>query len=197
MLRVSAIRRCRAVVLLGLIASIVTSRATAQDLKPQQINTPDDGDHALVLELGSAGDWSHAEGFHPGGTFAFEITPIENWLELEIGFTAIRADASTEMPIDILTDLQKYGLQRRTCGCSNGRRQRCPAIPIRDRTTRGIAMTSRETSRCIGSSSDVGRRPTVNRKTTPAIAVTMGAIEGAITIRATWSRSARRVPGRA
>jgi hypothetical protein len=102
MLRVSAIRRCRALDLLGLIASIVTSRAAAQDLKPQQINTQDDGDHALVLELGAAGDWSHAEGFHPGGTFAFEITPIENWLELEIGFTAIRADASTEMPIDVL-----------------------------------------------------------------------------------------------
>jgi hypothetical protein len=62
----------------------------------------DERDHAVIYELGVAGDWSPAEGFHPGGTFAFEVTPIEHWLELEIGFTAIRGDATTEMPIDVL-----------------------------------------------------------------------------------------------
>jgi hypothetical protein len=61
-----------------------------------------EGDHAIVFELGAEGDWSHTEGFHPGGTFAFEVTPIEHWLELEVGFTAILADAGTEMPVDIL-----------------------------------------------------------------------------------------------
>ena len=61
-----------------------------------------DEDHAIVFELGWAGDWSRAEGLHHGGTLAVEVTPIENWLELEIGFTAIRAEDSTEMPIDVL-----------------------------------------------------------------------------------------------
>ncbi|HWW84761.1 MAG TPA: hypothetical protein VNZ26_14225 [Vicinamibacterales bacterium] len=59
-------------------------------------------DHAVVFEIGAAGDWSRSEGFHPGGTFAFEVTPIENWLELEVGITAIRADTGTEMPFDVL-----------------------------------------------------------------------------------------------
>jgi hypothetical protein len=45
-------------------------------------------------------------------------------------------------------------------------------------------MANRATSRSIGSSWDVGRRPTVNRKRTPATVITMGAIERAITIRA-------------
>jgi hypothetical protein len=102
MMRVSAIRRWSIAVLLGIVASGLASRASAQDLETQQVNSDDEGDHALVLEFGAAGDWSRAEGFHPGGTIAFEVTPIEHWLELEIGFAAIRADASTEMPFDVL-----------------------------------------------------------------------------------------------
>ena len=86
MARMPAIRRWRLAVLLGIVASSLASNASAQDLKPQEINTQDEGDHALILEFGGAGDWSRAEGFHPGGTFAFEVTPIEHWLELEIGF---------------------------------------------------------------------------------------------------------------
>src|ERR1700719_3282080 len=89
-------------VLLAVVASILASTVSAQDLKAQKTSTQDDGDHALVLELGAAGDWSRDEGFHPGATFAFEVTPIENWLELEIGVTAIRADGNTEIPVDVL-----------------------------------------------------------------------------------------------
>jgi hypothetical protein len=89
-------------VLLGIVTSSLAPNAFAQDPTPKAINTLAKGDHALILEFGAAGDWSRAEGFHPGGTFAFEISPIENWLELEIGFTVIRADARTEMPIDVL-----------------------------------------------------------------------------------------------
>ena len=62
-----------------------------------------DEDHTVTFELGWAGDWSHEEGFHPkGATFAFEITPIENWLELEFGVSAVRADGVTEVPVDVL-----------------------------------------------------------------------------------------------
>jgi hypothetical protein len=71
----------------------------AQDVNSGQ---PVDEDHAIVFELGGTGDWSRTEGFHPGGTFAFEVTPIENWLELEIGFSAIHESSGTEMPIDVL-----------------------------------------------------------------------------------------------
>jgi hypothetical protein len=69
-----------------------------------QANVPRDGeDHALVLELGAVLDWERAEGqLHHGGTFAFEVTPIENWLELEIGITAVAADGGMEMPVDVL-----------------------------------------------------------------------------------------------
>jgi len=61
-----------------------------------------DDDHAVVFELGAAGEWSRAEGSHPGATFAFEVTPIEGWLELEVGVAAIHAGAGTEIPIDLL-----------------------------------------------------------------------------------------------
>jgi hypothetical protein len=102
MVGVSAIKKVCAAVLLGIVASSLGSTVSAQDLKAEKPSTQDEGDHALVLELGAAGDWSRHEGFHPGATFAFEVTPIENWLELEIGVTAIRADASTEIPVDVL-----------------------------------------------------------------------------------------------
>ena len=75
-------------------------RVSAQVTQPVEVS--DEHDHAVVFELGAAGDWSHREGIHPGGTFAVEVTPIEQWLELEVGFTAIWTDASTEMPIDLL-----------------------------------------------------------------------------------------------
>jgi hypothetical protein len=63
----------------------------------------DDTDHAVVYEIGWAGDWSRKEGLHAkGGSFAFEVTPFERWLEVEVGVTAIRADGSTEIPVDVL-----------------------------------------------------------------------------------------------
>jgi hypothetical protein len=76
----------------------VPSECLAQ--KPSVKSAEDD--HAVVFELGAAGDWSRTEGFHPGGTFAFEVTPIEGWLELEVGVTAIRAESSSEIPVDVL-----------------------------------------------------------------------------------------------
>ena len=67
------------------------------------VGTADHDDHSVVFELGWAGDWSHREGLHAkGGTFAFEVTPIEHWLELEFGVAAVRADGVTEVPIDVL-----------------------------------------------------------------------------------------------
>jgi hypothetical protein len=50
-------------------------------------------EHTIVFELGWDGEWSRSEGFQPtGSTFAVEITPIEHWLELEIGVTGVRSN---------------------------------------------------------------------------------------------------------
>jgi hypothetical protein len=64
--------------------------------------TADEDDHAIVFELGAAGDWERGEAIHKGVTLAFEVTPIEHWLELEIGATALAADGGVEVPFDVL-----------------------------------------------------------------------------------------------
>jgi hypothetical protein len=82
-----------------MLVLLVTTAARAQSPAP----IPEDKDHAIVFELGWAGDWSRDEGTHPkGATFAFEVTPIEHWLELEFGVSAVRADGVTEVPLDVL-----------------------------------------------------------------------------------------------
>jgi hypothetical protein len=62
-----------------------------------------ESDHTITFELGWAADWSRQEGTRAaGGTFAFEVTPIEHWLELEVGATAIHAPANVEASLDVL-----------------------------------------------------------------------------------------------
>jgi hypothetical protein len=85
-----------ALALVAASASLVHAQAASAD-------PPDEDDHAVVFELGWAGGWSHDEGWRAkGATFAFEVTPIENWLEVEVGAAAIRSDGVTEVPIDVL-----------------------------------------------------------------------------------------------
>jgi hypothetical protein len=58
---------------------------------------------AAVVELGGAGSWdvkNAASTFGP--TAAVEITPIENWFELEAGVTPLFARHSTEWDTDLL-----------------------------------------------------------------------------------------------
>jgi hypothetical protein len=56
-----------------------------------------------VVELGGATDWSITEGGSSfGPTVAVEVTPIENWLELEAGVTPLFRRHSTEWAIDLL-----------------------------------------------------------------------------------------------
>ena len=58
---------------------------------------------AATVELGGATDWSIAEGGSSfGPTVAVEVTPIENWLELESGVTPLFRRHSTEWDIDLL-----------------------------------------------------------------------------------------------
>jgi|HubBroStandDraft_3_1064219.scaffolds.fasta_scaffold16396_2 hypothetical protein len=56
-----------------------------------------------IVELGGATDWSITEGGSSfGPTVAVEVTPIENWLELEAGVTPLFRRHSTGWDIDLL-----------------------------------------------------------------------------------------------
>ena len=58
---------------------------------------------AAILELGAAGEQSLAGGGSQfGPTVAVEITPIENWLELEGGVTSLFKHGKTEWDTDLL-----------------------------------------------------------------------------------------------
>ncbi len=59
-------------------------------------------EHALVLEIGPAGEWPFSDKPNFGGNFAIEATPIENWLEIEIGMTALSTTGRTEWSGDLL-----------------------------------------------------------------------------------------------
>ena len=58
---------------------------------------------AAVLEIGPAASRSLTEGKSAfGPTVAVEVTPIENWLELEAGVTPLFRRHSTEWSVDLL-----------------------------------------------------------------------------------------------
>jgi hypothetical protein len=61
-----------------------------------------DKEPAAVLELGGTADWNVKGGSSFGPTVAVEVTPIENWLELEAGVTPLFTRHSTEWDIDLL-----------------------------------------------------------------------------------------------
>ena len=62
-----------------------------------------DKDPAAVLELGGAASWSFKDSKAAfGPSVAIEVTPIENWLELEAGVTPLFSRHSTEWGTDLL-----------------------------------------------------------------------------------------------
>jgi hypothetical protein len=75
-----------------LLAALCPSIAPAQTADQEPI---------AILELGAAA----SRGLHDGSagpTVAFEVTPIENWLELEAGVTSLFNRSSTEWDTDLL-----------------------------------------------------------------------------------------------
>jgi hypothetical protein len=56
-----------------------------------------------VLEVGAAfaSDLS-GHTWSRGGTVALEVTPIENWLELEVGVSALRGADGSDLSLDLL-----------------------------------------------------------------------------------------------
>jgi len=62
-----------------------------------------DREPSAVVELGGAADWNVKDGGSSfGPTVAVEVTPIENWLELEAGVTSLFTRHSTEWDTDLL-----------------------------------------------------------------------------------------------
>ena len=69
----------------------------------QQADADQDMDEpAAIVELGGAGSRNLKGGSSFGTDFAAEITPIENWLELETGTTPLFTRHSTEWDTDLL-----------------------------------------------------------------------------------------------
>ncbi len=62
-----------------------------------------DPEPAAILELGGAASWNlKGGGSSFGADVAAEITPIENWLEIEAGVTPLFTRHSTEWDTDVL-----------------------------------------------------------------------------------------------
>jgi hypothetical protein len=62
----------------------------------------DPDEPVAVVELGAAASWNLSGGSSFGPNIAAEITPIENWLELEAGVTPLFTRHSTEWDTDFL-----------------------------------------------------------------------------------------------
>jgi hypothetical protein len=76
-----------------------SSKASSGDL--QEVSQ--DRDPIAILELGAATSWNFSGGsatFAPN--LAAEVTPIENWLELEVGVSPFFTRNSTEWDTDLL-----------------------------------------------------------------------------------------------
>jgi len=80
--------------LLPAILFLSSATAFAQSVDPDPI---------AVIELGGAPAWNLKNGSGSfGPTLAVEVTPIERWLEIEMGVTAAFAHDSTEWSTDCL-----------------------------------------------------------------------------------------------
>jgi hypothetical protein len=63
---------------------------------------PVEKEPVAVVEIGGAVNWNFKGGSSFGPTVAVEVTPIENWLELEAGVTPLSARNSREWDTDFL-----------------------------------------------------------------------------------------------
>ncbi len=71
-----------------------TAFAQSVDTEPEPV---------AIVELGGAGSWNlKGGGSSFGADIAAEITPIENWLEIEAGTTPLFTRHSTEWDTDLL-----------------------------------------------------------------------------------------------
>src|SRR5215469_8321918 len=81
---------------LALIASFVPCAGNVAAQSPEK-------EPVAVVELGGAAFWNVKDGTSSfGPSVAVEVTPIENWLELEVGTTPLFRRHSTEWGTDLI-----------------------------------------------------------------------------------------------
>jgi hypothetical protein len=82
---------------------VIVSFLCSENVFAQSVDQSVDKEPAAVVELGGSPDWNLKDrGWSFGPTLAVEVTPIENWLELEMGVTAMFGHHSTEWDTDLL-----------------------------------------------------------------------------------------------
>ena len=82
-----------------ILSFLCPGTALAQSVEKE----PVEKEPAAVIELGVAPSWNLTNGgWSVGPTVAVEVTPIENWLELEMGVTPAFRRHSTEWDTDLL-----------------------------------------------------------------------------------------------
>jgi hypothetical protein len=82
-----------------------SSRKIGKTIREHDEHAPEESspEHSFILEIGAAGEWPlNGERPNFGGTIAGEVEPIENWLELEFGFTTLATAGHTELSGDLL-----------------------------------------------------------------------------------------------
>ncbi len=86
--------KCATVI--GVMAALLLFEATAQAEDKEKEPTAE-------LEIGGAGEWSlPGRGFSVGPSAAIEFTPIENWLEIEVGVTPLFGGDHTEWGTELV-----------------------------------------------------------------------------------------------
>ena len=86
-----------------LLILLLTRQASSQASSGHAQKAGEDKDPIAIVELGAATDWNFSGGaatFAPN--LAAEVTPIENWLELEAGVSPFYTHKSTEWDTDLL-----------------------------------------------------------------------------------------------
>lgn len=100
--------RCAFKIAVVSLSTFVAGQSAHAQAAPRQSSTPaettaDDDSNKAILELGAATSWNVTGGaatFAPN--FAAEITPIENWLELEAGVSPFYTRRGQEWDTDLL-----------------------------------------------------------------------------------------------
>jgi hypothetical protein len=84
--------KCAAV--LGLIATLASIGGTAQ---------AGDKEPSALIEIGSAGDWAlRGGGLSFGPAVSMEVTPLKDWLEIELGVSPQFGGSRTEWGTDLV-----------------------------------------------------------------------------------------------
>ena len=86
-----------------LLLLLLARQASSQVPSGHPQKAGEDKDPIAIVELGAASSWNFSGGaatFAPN--LAAEVTPIENWLELEAGVSPFYTHKSTEWDTDLL-----------------------------------------------------------------------------------------------